>query len=306
MAPEGWGHLRTAIGPATFGPDAIDRLLSARTESEATGAYWELDNRVVVQGQLYEAAERATASILGLLTAGDYTQPGLGRALDLLVEIARGEPDPTEVAAGNVDLGERCRSAIAAALSQLRTLAHVDSPGAAAAIRDLVEELGCRGKRVNILVRTLQSAVTAAEARPAATRLEADYFPHQFLRSGCGELAKALFDGLPTATAIGASESWDLLGQIAAGTARGSSEDSEEITALRRTFVDHAELAISRLQDPDPRPYDFLVLDVVDSMLLFADPGLQSRSLQALESFEDRGSKEAQAAEVVLRDYRRR
>lgn len=157
---------------------------------------------------------------------------------------------------------------------------------------------------MNTLVRTLQNAVSIREAEPAASRLEADYFPHQYLMPGCAQLVAALFEGLPSATPVGTSETWAMLVQIAAGTARESGESPTEIATLRTIFTGQADAAVRRLEDANPQPYDFFVLDVIDSMLLFADPGLQSRGLRALESFKGRGPKEAQAADVILHDYR--
>ena len=138
---EDWSQLRTAIGPATFVPDAIDRMLGAHSDSEAADAYWELDNRVVIQGQLFEAAEQTTMTLLSRLLSGDSTPAGVGRALDLLVEIAAGEPDTTELARGNDGLAERCLALISAAAGGLREIPTAENPRAAAALQDLLAEM---------------------------------------------------------------------------------------------------------------------------------------------------------------------
>ena len=80
--------MRTLIGPADFVPAAIERLTASATEDDATAAYWELDNRVVVQGQLFEAAEAVAHELVGRLCVGSVSTAGVSRALDLLVEIA--------------------------------------------------------------------------------------------------------------------------------------------------------------------------------------------------------------------------
>lgn len=65
-----WRSLRTLIGPADFVPTVIDRLLTATTDDEASTAYWELDNRVVVQGQLFEAAEAVAHELVTRICSG--------------------------------------------------------------------------------------------------------------------------------------------------------------------------------------------------------------------------------------------
>lgn len=134
-----WRSLRTLIGPADFVPTAIDRLLTATTDAEASTAYWELDNRVVVQGQLFEAAEAVAHELVTRICSGGASMPGLSRALDLLVELAYGEPDASEVAVGNVSLGERCRDEIRMGMQCLQTTAATGDDRARAAIRDLVD-----------------------------------------------------------------------------------------------------------------------------------------------------------------------
>ncbi len=99
-------------GTAEGVPAAIDAMVHAQSREAANEAYWRIDNHVVVQGQLFEAAE-ATAQVLAdRICAEDFSDEGLPRALDLLVEIAWGEADQTEFELGNESLGERCRQQI--------------------------------------------------------------------------------------------------------------------------------------------------------------------------------------------------
>ena len=143
--PEGrpdWRSLRTLIGPADFVPAAIDRLLTATTDAEASTAYWELDNRVVVQGQLFEAADAVARELVARICSGGASMFGLSRALDLLVELAYGEADASEVAAGNVNLGDRCRDEIRKGTQCLQAIAANGDDRALTAIRDLVDRLG--------------------------------------------------------------------------------------------------------------------------------------------------------------------
>lgn len=136
-----WRSLRTLIGPADFVPTAIDRLLTATTDAEARTAYWELDNRVVVQGQLFEAAEAVARELATRICSTGASKHGLSRALDLLVELAYGEADASEVAAGNAGLGARCRDEIRKGMQCLQVFVETGDDRAQAAFRDLVDRL---------------------------------------------------------------------------------------------------------------------------------------------------------------------
>ena len=110
-----WGAQRSILGHSTFVPSAIGRLLAAQTNEEAREAYWELDNRVVVQGQLFEVS-RLLVPVLMVSLTGDLAHPARIRVLDLLFEIASGEPDISEEERGNPFLGNECRAIIAKGL----------------------------------------------------------------------------------------------------------------------------------------------------------------------------------------------
>ena len=140
VGPE-WTAWRTLIGPADYVPAAIERLLTAATDAEASAAYWELDNRVVVQGQLFEAAEAVARELVTRICSSGASEPGLSRALDLLVEFAYGDADASEVAAGNPGLGARCRDEIRKGMHCLRSSAAAGDDPAQAAIRDLTDRL---------------------------------------------------------------------------------------------------------------------------------------------------------------------
>lgn len=110
-----WGALRGMVVPApdTRIPDAVRDLVLAQSDGEADDAYWRLDNHVVVQGQLFEAAVPLVPVLLAAL-AGPLSTASRVRVADLLVEISCGGADESELALGNVDLGRACRSATAA------------------------------------------------------------------------------------------------------------------------------------------------------------------------------------------------
>ena len=100
-----WSRLR-AQGTATGVPQAMAALQAASSQEEADRAYWQIDNTVVVQGALYEAAvptARCLVTILPRCTA--VARPQI---LELLGQLAMGKPDPSEVELGNGDLQSCC------------------------------------------------------------------------------------------------------------------------------------------------------------------------------------------------------
>jgi hypothetical protein len=105
-----WANLREIGGSAEAVPDAIRGLLSAGAPEEFDRFYWRLENRVVAQRGLYEAALPVVSVLLAALADG---VPSLVKVfvLSLLLEIVAGAPVPEEVAAGNAGLGDACRDA---------------------------------------------------------------------------------------------------------------------------------------------------------------------------------------------------
>ena len=146
-----WGSLRTLTGPADYVPAALERMLNSHTEDDASAAYWQLDNRIVVQGQLFEAAEHVARAVMDSVCSGQYSPTGLARGLDLLVEIANGEADESEVEFGNGGLGERCRHEIATRITCIKDLAaHRDERILLGAL-DLVDRLDSASGRAAFL-----------------------------------------------------------------------------------------------------------------------------------------------------------
>lgn len=105
-----WEDFRT-LGDCSDGvPDALRRLLAAVDEDEAMAAYWELENVVVVQGQLYSAA-LPTVSVLLAALLGELSADARDLVLELLQQIVTGEAGADEAALDPTGLGERCREA---------------------------------------------------------------------------------------------------------------------------------------------------------------------------------------------------
>jgi len=105
------GLKRSNLGSSGFVPQAVTELLAAETHDEAKAAYWKLDNRVVVQGQLFESAQHVIGPLLvglqGPLSAARH------RVVDLLVEFVLAVPDESENARGKLNVDQACREEIA-------------------------------------------------------------------------------------------------------------------------------------------------------------------------------------------------
>lgn len=108
LRAEPWERLEEAGGAATGVPDALLALAAATDPDDIRRAYWRLDNHVVVQGSLHEAAYPLLPYLLELLAA-DRHRPSRVALYDLLVEIAAGRP---ATAGGEADLGEACRALV--------------------------------------------------------------------------------------------------------------------------------------------------------------------------------------------------
>ena len=91
-------------------PGALRQLASATTAAEARTATWRINNHVVAQGELFEAAEYVVPFVLQILLSG--SAPVQLSALDLLIELTgpAAYVAAEEKAVGNVDLLDHCRA----------------------------------------------------------------------------------------------------------------------------------------------------------------------------------------------------
>jgi hypothetical protein len=104
-----WKSLR-AMGSAEKIPEALSRLCHAENPEEATEAYWQIDNTVVVQGQLFEAAVPTCARLVEMLPT--CSPAGRPRVIELLAQISRGEADQSEVEKDRSSLQRECMAII--------------------------------------------------------------------------------------------------------------------------------------------------------------------------------------------------
>lgn len=131
-----WARLR-AQGSAERVPGALEALASASSDAEARDAYWKIDNTVVVQGALYEAAV-ATAACTTVVLHRCHP-PARARALELLVQLGSGDTAPSEHEVGDSDIRERC---LAELLSGFSLYVHLLEDGTRAEKGHCVDLLG--------------------------------------------------------------------------------------------------------------------------------------------------------------------
>jgi hypothetical protein len=102
-----WSELRAMSGASSV-PNAFETLQAATDDDIARQAYWRIDNHVIVQGALYEAALPTTRCACHLLS--ECTQTSRVYMLELLVQLCTGEVDPSEISKGNEQLAKNCRA----------------------------------------------------------------------------------------------------------------------------------------------------------------------------------------------------
>jgi len=103
-----WDGLRTIRGTANEVPRNLRRLAETQTDEEAVSAYWYLDNEIVVQGKVFQAAAPVVSVLLAMLE-GSLSGPARHWTMELLVQISCGWADVSEIALGNSDVIEECR-----------------------------------------------------------------------------------------------------------------------------------------------------------------------------------------------------
>jgi len=111
-----WASLRSANSAARIGA-SIEALRTAESDDAARDAYWRIDNEVIVQGQLYEAAVPTACCLVTAL--GACTASARARIVELLYQLATGTPHASESACGEHDLSFLCRREVLRAVPQV-------------------------------------------------------------------------------------------------------------------------------------------------------------------------------------------
>mgnify|MGYP007068388927 CR=1 FL=1 len=130
-----WERLREACGSAEQIPLALIEMLNSQTPEAADSAYWKLENHVVVQGQLFEAAEFVVSALMASLLEERPLHVRVS-VLELLFQIVSGEPHEDEIRLGNIDLAKKCQ---AKALEGLWLLYHELLFGLREAAQEILE-----------------------------------------------------------------------------------------------------------------------------------------------------------------------
>ncbi len=128
-----WGELKQAHGTSGHVPDAILGLVSEDAQRRRE-AYWKLDNYVVLQSDLYEAAYYVIPFLLQILE-NPSTLNRREYVYDLLIEIANGgAPELFTVIHSNAEwpLALACRDRVAAGAALFVS----DAAGGASKIRE--------------------------------------------------------------------------------------------------------------------------------------------------------------------------
>lgn len=106
-----WSRLRQATGHAGHVPGSIRAMLRSGSPDELDERYWELENHVVIQGRLFQAAPPVVSVLMAALTCRE--RPGWVRVgiLDLLFQLVIGTSHESEIANGSLLLGATCKKA---------------------------------------------------------------------------------------------------------------------------------------------------------------------------------------------------
>ena len=108
-----WSHLKVIEGSTSNIPSAINGLISDDIDKREK-SYWQLDNHVVVQSDLYESAFYVIPFLVEILNS--HYQNGRDKVYALLYEIGNGYPiDNSKInyEGGKLDLRHACRKDIA-------------------------------------------------------------------------------------------------------------------------------------------------------------------------------------------------
>ena len=153
---------------------------------------------------------------------------------------------------------------------------------------------------ISDLVRNLQSARSPSEAERTRWVLERALVPNQVLQPGADELTRLVTDGLPGASVAGRAESWELLGQLAAGVCGPTAADEQVVRGVIAALKETAVAALGRVSSAVPEASDHLAVDVLDALLSVANDGARPEYVAALRKYAKRGPREMRRVGVVL------
>ncbi len=147
-----WSMFRQASGNAGHVPDAIRALLRSSSAEEADGPYWKLENHIVRQGKLFEAALPAVPVLVAALVWAERPSWVRAALLDLLFQLVNGTAHETERVLSDIDLAGSCR---AAAREGLWVFYRELIDGEQDAAKDLLVEIETDRARLAAVMQTL-------------------------------------------------------------------------------------------------------------------------------------------------------
>jgi len=162
-----WESLHADGSNASFVPGALKSLIEAADDQSAEAAYWRLDNRIVVQGRVFDSA-RALAPVLLALLAGELSPSVRVRILDLLFEMQGGQVHEEELARGGAAVGTDCTRIIQEGLwTYYACLLSKDARVRRSAV-DLIGQLDQDSNRRSHILEWVCHSDTAHEVQEAA------------------------------------------------------------------------------------------------------------------------------------------
>lgn len=147
-----WAVLRTAHGSAAHVPDALAGLRND-DEDIRTAAYWQLDNHVVLQGNLFEAAPFVADELMRMLK-DEVSGPTRVLIYRLLFEIRNGyarDIDTVTRDGRSVPLREACQQTVSTALQLYRADLVAADAGLRKEAVDLLASMEDRREEVAVL-----------------------------------------------------------------------------------------------------------------------------------------------------------
>src|ERR1700712_1066210 len=106
-----WTQIREANGTAASIPIAFRELLESESPNASVVAYWKLENHVVVQGSLFQAARCLLPAICAALVDFNRAKWVRVQLLELLYQLVAGVTHPEELTRGTGDLAGQCKAA---------------------------------------------------------------------------------------------------------------------------------------------------------------------------------------------------
>lgn len=163
-----WTRQRTGSdGTAESIPKALKALVIADSQDEALAAYWDLDNRVVVQGQLFEAAVSLVPAMFAALLT-ELSESARYWMIELMIQIGGGESHASEA---GLNLGEAARAALREGLWVIYAQLQDGSPRVRASTTDLLALVDPNRTRLSAVVAAQLADDSSEEVRSAVARL---------------------------------------------------------------------------------------------------------------------------------------